>query len=338
MDTFRQLRLALLVVVALILFGTLGFSYIEHMSVLDAVYTSVITITTLGIELVKPLSPAGRIFTAALSLMSVFIIFTVVSAAILNAVEMATSEKMQHLIWRRKMEKSIRGIKDHQIICGFGRMGQAIAKELRASNVPFVVIESNPTQMPKLIESRIFFVEGDASDEKTLVAAGAARAKGLIAVAPTDADNTFIVLTAKEINPQLFVVARSIKVEDEPKLRRAGADRVMSPYILGGKRMAWAVLHPSVFDFVESAVGSENLEFEINEITVPNQASFANKTIVESRIREDSGANIIAIRGRDDGLIVNPAPDFKIKTGDVLVAVGTPKQINALKDMANVPV
>ncbi len=331
MDPIRQLRFAALVAIMLVTLGTAGYMAIEGWPVLQAIYMTVITLTTVGYGLPGPLSRAGTIFTVVLILAGVSTIFAVVFWTIGNAIEVAATEKMQHLFWRKRMEKAIRGMKDHYIICGYGRMGQAIAEELRVYNIPFVVVENNEEQLPKLVAEKVLFVEGDATEDKALLAAGVERAKGLITVAPTDADNTFITLTAKGINPNLFVVARSIKVEDEPKLRRAGADRVMSPYILGGKRMAWAVLRPTVVDFLASAVYREGLELEIGEVAVTATSWFANKTIRKSDIREKSGATVIAIKSRDGELISSPSPDTEIHEGDVLVVVGTPGQLETLQ-------
>ena len=333
MSHLRQLRFAALVVLVLLGLGTFGYMQLENMSLLDALYATVNTLTTLGSP-TKHISNAGKIFTIVLALSGIFIIFTIVFSAIGNAIELAASEKMQYLLWRRKMEKKIRGMSGHYIICGYGRMGQAISTEFKARKVPYVVVESNPEQIPKLLSEKAFFVEGDASDEDTLIAAGVERARGLIAVAPSDADNTFIVLTAKGINPKLFVVARSIKMEDEPKLRRAGADRVMSPYILGGKRMAWSVLRPTVVDFLESALYSESLELEISEVVITAGSEFANKPIRDSGIRQKSGATIIAIKSRGGGLTSNPGPDIELREGDTLVVVGTPRQLESLQSMA----
>lgn len=334
MESFRHLRFAALIVIALIGLGTLGYTVIEQMSFLDALYMTVITLTTVGYKEVKPLSDSGKVFTIVLALAGVSTIFTVVFWNITNAIALATSDKTQHLFWRRRMEKAIKGMKDHYIICGYGRMGQAIAVEFRARSVPFVVVENNPEQLSRLLEEKAIFIEGDATEEGALIAAGVERAKGLISVAPSDADNTFITLTAKGLNPNLFVVARSIKAEDEPKLRRAGADRVMSPYILGGKRMAWAVLRPNVVDFLETAVYSESLELEISEVTVSHGSEFVDRKLRESGIREKSGATVIAIRSRDGALTTSPAPDIGIREGDVLVVVGTPSQLEALQDIA----
>jgi len=333
MDPFRQLRFAALVVVVLILLGTIGYMTVERWPFLDALYMTVITISTVGYGLPKPLSPAGTVFTCVLILAGVSTLFAVVFWTIGNAIEMAAADKMQFMFWRKKMEKAIRAIKDHYIVCGYGRMGQAIAQELRARKVPFVVVENNPEQLPKLIAEKILFIEGDATDEEILTAAGVERAKGLITVAPSDADNTFIVLTARGINPNLFIVARSIKVEDEPKLRRAGADRVMSPYILGGRRMAWAVLRPTVVDFLDSAIGSESLHLEIGEVTVTSESEFAGSTIRESGIRGKSGATVIGVKTKAGALTSSPSPDVEIQEGDVLVVVGTPGQIESLQKM-----
>lgn len=334
MDPFRQLRFAALVVLVLIALGTLGYVYIEGWSILDALYMTVITLTTVGYEVVKPLSEAGKIFTIVLAISGVTLIFAVVLGAVGNAIEVASSEKMRHMFWRRKMDKLIRGIKDHYIICGYGRMGQAIAGEFRVRHVPFVVVESNPEQIPRLVADKAYFVEGDATDEKLLIEAGVERAKGLIAVAPTDAENTFIVLTAKGINPNLFVVARSIKIEDEAKLRRAGADRVMSPYILGGKRMAWSILRPTVMDFLESVADSETLQIGISEVVMSASSEFVGKTIRESGIREKSGATIIAVKSRGGALTSSPSPQVEISEGDILVVVGMPQQLEFLQRMA----
>jgi voltage-gated potassium channel len=188
--------------------------------------------------------------------------------------------------------------------------------------------------MPKLISEKAHFIEADATEEGSLLAAGVERARGLISVAPSDADNTFITLTAKGLNPNLFVVARSIKAEDEPKLRRAGADRVMSPYILGGKRMAWAVLRPAVVDFLDTAMYSESLELEIGEVTVSPRSEFINKKLRDSGIREQSGANVIAIRSMGGTLRTSPAPDMEVRQGDVLIVVGTPAQLEVLQRIA----
>lgn len=318
----------------MLVLGTFGYMAIERWSFLQSLYMTVITLTTVGYGLPAPLSRAGYIFTIVLALAGVSTVFAVVFYSIGSAIEVAATDKMQHLFWRRRMEKAIRGTKDHYIICGYGRMGQAIAAEFRARKVPFVVVENNPEQLPRLITEKALFVEGDATDENVLMTAGVDVARGLISVAPSDADNTFIVLTAKGMNPNLFIVARSIRIEDEAKLRRAGADRVMSPYILGGRRMAWAVLRPTVVDFLESAMYSESLEIEIGQVEVREKSEFAGETIRQSEIRGKSGATIIAVKSKAGALITSPSPDTEIHAGDILVAIGTPSQLESLEKLA----
>ena len=319
---------------ALLGLGTLGFHTIVHLNLIDSIFATIITLTTIGIETSKPLDMYGKVFVGLLAISGVFVIFILLFSAIGKAIEFAASDKMHKMFWRRKMDKAIRGMKNHYIVCGYGRMGQAIAGEFCSRKVPFVVIESNPEQIPRLIEHKVLFVEGDASDEEALREAGVESAKGLISVAPSDADNTFIVLTARGINSRLFIVARSIKMEDEPKLRRAGADRVISPYILGGKRMAWAVLRPAVVDFLESAIYSESLELEISQVTVTGRSAFANKSLRDSGIRERTGATIIAAKSRGGALTSSPSPDIIIREGDTLIAVGTSQQLESLQSIA----
>lgn len=335
MDPFKQLRIAILLVLALLAIGTFGYIQIQGLSPLDALYMTVITITTVGYEVVKPLDKLSKIYTIVLSLASFFIVFAVIVWVIGNAMETAVSDRMQGILWRKKMEKIIRGMKNHYIICGYGRMGQAIASEFIARDIPFVVIESNPEQLPRLMDAKIPFIQGNATEDEALIEAGVANARGLTAVAPTDADNTFIVLTAKGLNPKLHIVARSIKKEDEAKLRRAGADRVLSPYTLGGKRMAWAVLRPNVVDFLESAACSESLEMEISELPVTKNTHFVGKLLRDSQIREKTGATIIAIKEQDGTMTSSPPADTQLKEGQILVAVGTPAQLEALQKMTN---
>jgi voltage-gated potassium channel len=334
MDPFKRLIYAALGLLLLIAVGTMGFHILEGLPFIDAVFNTVLTLTTVGLANAQPASTATKVFIMLLSLTGAVVIFILLSSAIVNAVEFADSEKMHSLFRRRKMRKLIPTLRDHYIVCGYGRMGQAIAGEFMAQEVPFLVIESNLEQVPRLIEQNVLFIEGDASDERVLQEAGVERAKGLISVAPSDADNTFIVLTAKGINPKLFVVARSIKTEDEPKLRRAGADRVISPYILGGKRMAWAVLRPNVLDLTEGVVCTDSLDLEIGQATVSATSQLARKRLRESGIREETGTTIIAIKNSGGTLTSSPSADTEIQEGDTLIAVGSLTQLSSLQNIA----
>jgi len=236
-------------------------------------------------------------------------------------------------IARRAMDKLIESMADHYIICGYGRMGQQIVKDLTRYNVPCVVVEWNPEQLPKLREQNIPHIEGKASEDPMLVKAGIKRAKGLIAVAPSDEENVFIVLTAKVLNPNLFIVARSILTENEDKLKHAGADMVMSPYVLGGRRMAAAVIRPEVMDFLDLVVHSDGIDVEMAKITVPPGASSVGKILRDVKLWEMCGATLLAIRRKDEDLHANPSPDFRIMDLDELIVMGKPEQIEAARKL-----
>lgn len=269
----------------------------------------------------------------ALSNYGADVVFRPFSDAAQEAVDILLLADQQET--RRKMDKLIANLSDHYIICGYGRMGQQIAKEFTRRNVPFVVVESNPVQLPKLNEQNVPYVEGKASEDEALIKAGIQRAKGLICVAATDEANVFITLTARGLNTNLFIVARSILEENEGKLRRAGADKVMSPYILGGRRMAAAVLKPKVMDFLELVVHSENLELEIGDFIVSPASELVGKTIRDSGIRHNCGVTILAVRRTNGELIANPCADLVIQEGDELIVMGQPAQIEETERISN---
>lgn len=285
-------------------------------------YNGSIAVTAYNRSDVKALSATGADV--------VFYPFTDAAQQAVDALVLADQQES-----RRKMDKLIANLSDHYIVCGYGRMGQQIVKDFVRQNVPYVVVESNPSQIPILVEQNVPFVEGKASEDEVLIKAGIHRAKGLISVAATDEDNVFITLTARGLNPNLVIVARSIQEENEDKLRRAGADKVMSPYILGGRRMSAAILKPRVIDFLELAVHSENLELEMGDFKVSATAPFAGKTVRDSGIREASGAIILAIRRASGELVANPDPDFIIEPGDEMIIMGKPSQLDAAEQFSN---
>lgn len=234
-------------------------------------------------------------------------------------------------IRRERMDKEIASMKDHYIVCGYGRMGQQIVRDFNHHNIPYVVIESNPQQIPKLQAHNIPYVEGKASDDDVLLAAGIERAKGLIAVNPTDEENVFIVLTARGLNPNLYIVARSILQENEDKLKRAGANRVMSPYILGGNRMALAVLHPEALELFGLQLDDTQIQIEVASIKLPESSCVLNRTISDSQISKIPGVAIIAIKAKDGKVIVNPPPDHQLKCDDEIIIAGTVSQIEEVQ-------
>jgi len=257
------------------------------------------------------------------------IVFNVFEDSAVQAADLVFAAEDQ--IARKAMDRLIDSMKDHYIICGYGRMGQQIIKELRRHDVACVVVEDNPEQLPKLREQNIPHVEGKASEDSILFKAGIQRAKGLIAVASSDEENVFIVLTARVLNPDLFVVARSILEENVDKLRHAGADEVMSPYILGGRRMAAAVIKPEVMDFLDLVVHSDGVETEMAKVSISSESRCIGKTLKEINPWERCAVTLLALHRKGEGLHANPAPDFKIMEGDELIIMGTPAQIEVAR-------
>ena len=322
-DPIKQFRLALMALVALIVLGTFGYHILMRWTILDSAYMTVITLATVGYKEVHPLDPTGKIFTMTMVVFGVSIVFW----AGASLIEVVVGEQVWHALQRKRMIKHISAINDHYIVCGFGRMGQQIVKDLTHENIPHVVIETNPEQLPKLIAQDIAYVEGNASNDKILIAAGIERAKGLITVAPTDEDNVFITLSARALNPNLYIVARSIQEENENKLRMAGANRVMSPYVLGGRRMATAVLRPNVLDFLELALHTDNLQLRVEELLVDPNSRVAGKTMDVCEIRSEIGATVLAVKKATGKTIANPPPDQMIDPGDILIVLGDPEQL-----------
>jgi len=236
-------------------------------------------------------------------------------------------------IAREKMDRTIESTSDHYIICGYGRMGQQIVRDLSFYNVPCLVVEWNPEQLPKLRERNILHIEGKATEDPVLIKAGIKRAKGLISVAATDEENVFITLTAKVLNPSLFVLARSILMENEDKLRHAGADMVMSPYIFGGHRMAAAVIKPEVMNFLDLVVHGKGLETDMAKIVVATGSSCVRKTLRQINLWENCEVTPLAVKRKGEELHANPSPAFVILEGDELIVMGTPTQIRAAQQM-----
>ncbi len=256
------------------------------------------------------------------------LIFLPFEDSAVQAVDLMSDKEKE--IKRKLMDQEISNLKDHYIICGYGRMGQQIVKDLQADNVPLVVIESNPEQLPKLEKQNIPHVEGDPREDEVLLRAGIERAKGLFSVYPTDEDNVFIVLSARVLNPNLFIMARSILLENEDKLRRAGADRVMSAYILAGRQMAAVVTKPEVMEFADLVLHTSHFDTNLAYVTISESAEKICRALGDIKLWETCGAHIAAVR-RNGELFSNPGPEFALCKGDEVIILGTKAQIEAAK-------
>ncbi|TYO97647.1 voltage-gated potassium channel [Geothermobacter ehrlichii] len=330
MDPVRHLRFSLFILVVVIAFGTFGYSTIEDWTTFDALYMTVITLATVGFREVHDLSPEGKGFTILLIIFGAGIIAYAVGSLIRFTVE----GQLRQLLGRKKVEKKIARLQNHYIICGYGRIGTLICREFALKPLPFVVVEKDPALCQKLAEEGYLFVEGDATDDATLQAAGIRRARGLITAVTSDTENVYITLTARGLNPQLFILARAGEEGSELKLRRAGASKVISPYVIGATRMAQAVLRPSVVDFIEIAAPGHNLEVQLEELRIARESSLVGKTLLASGIRRELNIIIVGIKKTDGSMVFNPASATVIEEGDILIVLGEYPAIQTLEKIA----
>ncbi|MEW6109601.1 MAG: NAD-binding protein [Nitrospirota bacterium] len=324
----KRLLLSMLLIFLVFSFGTLGYMVIEQWSLLDSVYMTIITLSSVGFKEVHEVSFYGRIFTIILIIGGV----GTVAYALSTGAKIILEGELQEVFGRKRLEKRIRELKDHYIICGYGRMGKIICNELKAKNHKFVVIEKEP-EIPAGQEDILIF-KGDATKDEILKELGIDRARGLITVLPTDAENLFVVLSARGLNPGLLIVARAGEEGSEQKLFRAGADKVVSPYHIGGLRIAHTLLKPAVVDFIEFATKSGNIELQMEEVKIQESSRLAGLTLDECGIGRELGIIIVAIKQADGSMRFNPTFRSAIKEGDTLIALGEISKLKILEEMA----
>ena len=323
----RPILLAFVALLALTSIGVVGYVVIVGMDFMDALYMTVITLSTVGYREVQPLGTAGQIFTIIL----IFGGFGIVLySASLIAREIIEGE-FQRTFGRRKVQRQIEQLSDHFIVCGFGRMGRIVCKELVAKPVPFVVIEQNPEALRNVEAEQFLVVEGDATEDQVLLQAGIKRARGLVSALSTDSDNVYVALTARELNSDLLIVARAEDERSERKLLHAGATRVVSPYVIGGHRMAHALLRPAVLDVIDLATHYRSIELQIEEVQIPKGGVGVGATLQDSGIRETLGIIVIAIKKPNGEMLFNPRADVCIVEGDRLVVMGQTTNLRELE-------
>ena len=328
MKALHNLRLSGLALLLVMLAGTAGFHFIEGWPWFDGFYMVVTTLTTIGYQETHPLSHAGRVFNICVIVGGVSLVFLVIGALTQALLEF----ELRSFFGRRKMEREIGRLTDHYIICGAGRVGRSAARELARRPVPFVIIDNNEAKAARYSGDWLVFV-GDATKETTLREAQIQNARGLVAATTTDATNLYIILTARTLNPRLKIIARASEEDAEKHLLTAGADSIVSPYSFAGQRIAQTFLRPHVVSFLDTATTHLGMDLEIGEISVGTQSAFAGKTIETSRIRQDRGVIVLAIK-RGQGMRFNPAPDDRIEAGDFLIAMGEPAQLRQVELMA----
>ena len=323
----RKLIFSGLLAVTIVLTGTAGYAYLENWSLLEAFYMTVITVATIGYGEIKPLSDQGRVFTIFLILFGVGNMAYLVGQFTRAMVE----GSLQRVLGRRILESQIRKAKNHYVLCGYGRIGKMVAREIDKKKIPVIVIENHPEELESLEKENRLYIRGDASDEDNLLAAGIQRASGLISAVSSDADNLYIVLTARGLNQDLFILSRASEERSIKKLLGAGADRVISPYLIGARKMAQALLRPTVADFLETTVhGGAGMNLAMEEVLVTPQSKIKDVSLLDSNIRRDLDLIVIAIKTAEGEMLFNPSAQARINVGDTLIAVGQRKNMDSL--------
>lgn len=316
--TTRVIVWSISCLVVLLVAGALGYTLLEGWDLLDSLYMAVITITAIGYREVGPLSLPGKIYTLAFIIVGVGAV--AITAQMLARALLA--EELGKFLGRRKLEKEIARLKEHFIICGYGRMGRLICRELSSSRVSFMVLEKEDKGIEQLTEDGFLYLKGDATEEEVLLKAGIDRAKGLVAVVSSDAHNLFITMTARQLNPNLHILARAEEEASERKLVRAGANRVVSPYLIGAQHLAQSILRPAVVDFIELASQSQSMELFMEELPVTADSSLVGKNLRDSGLRQNLGQ-----------MIFNPGADVVLEEGDKLVTLGEKKALKGLESL-----
>ena len=328
----RRIIISVGALILIYFLGSVGYMLIEDLTFLDALFMTTITITTVGYGLIKDLSTAGTIYTILL------IIGGTGTAAyiLINIGDFVLSEFLLGRFDKRRNNKMIQRIKDHYIICGLGRVGMEIAAELVTNKIDFLVLDNSDEPMEICQENNWLCLKGDASNDENLLEAGIKRATGLFAALDTDSENVYVTLSAKALNPEIFVVARATIHETIGKLEKAGADRVVSPQIIGGRRMAAMALQPSVCDFMDTLMKTEDVEIQLAEIEIQLKSKIDNMTIKDAGGKFEIEALIVSVLEKGENISVKKASgDMMMKAGQKLIAIGTKDQILQLKKLAS---
>jgi len=327
MDSTRHLLLSVLLALCILVLGATGYMVIEGWDFLDAVYMTVITLTTVGYGEVHEMSRIGQLYTILLIFIGVAFCLYVAGSVVQFMIE----GRIRTILGRRSLDKKIDQLKNHYIICGYGRIGRVLCNQLKRKPIDLVVIDKNRELIPILDEDKVLYLSGDATDEANLNKAGIQRAKGLIAVMATDTDNVFLVLTARQLNPDLYIIARASQDKAKSKLQAAGANKVESPYEMGAVSMAQRIIRPTVTNFLDLAFAHKRKDIQMEEIPVNSSSDLVNVMLKDSGIRQQFNLIIIAIKKPDGSMMFNPSFETVIEAGDTVIAVGQEGNLQKLE-------
>jgi len=331
MSVIGRFRLAIGLLIGVAVCGTLGFHYLEGWAWFDGFYMTLTTMATVGYGEIHPLSHAGRIFNSFLIVASV----TGAGFTIATFSQALLEFEFGKVFGRHRLERELAKLSDHYIICGAGRVGRTVARELRAREQTCVIIEKDAQRARWAEDEKIPVVIGSASSEEILVRARIERARGLVSAVSSDAENIYIILTARGFRSDLQIIARASEEEATAKLLRAGATQVISPYFSVGRRIAQLFLRPNVLDFIDTAFGTERLDIEIGEVRIPERSALAGKKLADSMIRQEAGVIVLAVKSAEGKMAFNPAEDSVIRAGDCLIVIGGDDRLRKLEALAS---
>lgn len=332
----RLTRRFVLIVVAIattLAIGTAGFTVIDGYPPFDAFYMTLITMTTVGYGEIHPLSHAGRVFNSFLIVFGVTTIFIAIGAMTQTIIELEFGDPSG----KRRNKRMIDNLKDHYIICGFGRVGRGAANELRHAGVPFVVVDIDPDRAERAMLAGMLAVAADSTQDETLRMVGIERARGLVAALATDADNLFVLLSAKGLNPGIYVATRAAEEGAEAKMRRAGADAVFAPYAMTGHRLAQSLLRPHVVQFLDFTTKDVGVDIAIEQVRVSGTSEMVSKTIKEMQLGKEVGVIVMAIRKESGEMVFNPPAETAVEGGDYLIVMGRPGNLRTLETLLAEP-
>lgn len=314
---------------ATVVFGTAGYILIEGYSFMDALYMTAITITTVGYHEVRSLSEPGRVFTMALLAVGVSLLYLAIGIITVTIIQL----ELEEYFGKRRVKRMVSSLDNHVLVCGFGRVGRGAAEELQRNETPFVVLDSSPEQVERAMQAGMVAVVADATQDQALVGAGILRARGLITCLGSDANNLYVILSARSLNAKLQLASRVAEEKDEAKFHRAGADTTFSPYLTTGHRLAQAIIRPHVLEFLNFRNTAVGQDVTIEEVQVAGGSAVAGKTLVESNIRREAGVIVLGVRSPDGAMHFNPDANTRVNAADYLIVMGEREGLRKLERM-----